>query len=149
MVSLVTAIHSRFELVEEVGVCMSRVQKFFVKPSLTRQEFKRECDLELTIKKFAKTPEGQLALRNAQGFASGVRFDDVSAVPDFRAARDAVIAAEASFEALPSIVRKRFDNDPAVFLDFATNPKNLDELRSMGLARAKPPEPLAASNGNP
>lgn len=112
-----------------------RVQVFFNEPSLTRQEFKDECDLGLTIKRFAKTPEGRSVLAKAQGFAEGARFDDVSAVPDFRAARDAVNAANASFMALPAVVRKRFDNDAAEFLDFATNPNNLDEMRKMGLAK--------------
>lgn len=118
-----------------------RVQKYFTKPSRTKQEFKDECDLGLTIKRFAKTPEGQLALRNSQGYAENVRFEDVSMVPDFRAARDMVNAAQASFMALPAILRKRFDNDAAQFLDFVTNPSNLDELRKLGLAKPEPVQP--------
>lgn len=31
-------------------------------------------------------------------------------------------------------VRKRFNYDPAAFLEFADNPENLDELVAMGLA---------------
>lgn len=112
-----------------------RVQKFFSKPSLTRQEFRDECDLGLLLKKFGRTPEGRAALTNAQGFAEGCRFDDVTAVPDFRAARDAVNAANASFMALPAVVRRRFDNDPASFLDFLQNPSNLDEARRLGLCK--------------
>nr|QJB18763.1 MAG: internal scaffolding protein [Microvirus sp.] len=122
----------------EVVASRPRVQKFFVGPSLTRQEFKDECDLALTLKKFGKTPEGQLALKNAQGFAEGCRFDDVTAVPDFRAARDAVNAANASFMRLPPEIRRRFDNDPAAFLDFVQDPKNLDEARTLGLAKPAP-----------
>lgn len=114
-----------------------RVQKFFTKPSMTKQAFKDECDLGLTIKRFARTDEGRRALSNASGYAENVRFDDVSAVPDFRHARDVVNAANASFMALPAIVRRRFDNDPAQFLDFVTNPANLDEMRVMGLAKPK------------
>lgn len=112
-----------------------RVQVVFTLPSKTRQEFKDECDLNLTMKRFARTPEGAAALQNATGFAQGLRFEDVSAVPDFRTARDCVIAAESKFMALPAIIRKRFDNDAAAFLDFASNPDNLDEMRSMGLAK--------------
>jgi len=121
-----------------------RVQKFFTKPSRTKQEFKDECDLGLIIKRFSKTPEGRRALANAQGFAETAQFGDVSAVPDFRTARDLVNAANASFMALPAIVRRRFDNDPAQFLDFCNDPNNLDEARSLGLAKpvevAKPAE---------
>lgn len=114
-----------------------RVQKFFTKGSKTRQEFKQECDLGYILKKFGKTPEGRAALANAQGFAEGCQFCDVSRVPDFRAARDAVIAANEKFMALPAIVRRRFDNDPALFLDFMSNPANQAEAVSLGLC--KPP----------
>lgn len=123
-----------------------RVQKFFTKPSLTRQEFKEECDLGLILKRFSRTPEGRSALANAQGFAEGCRFDDVSAVPDFRAARDAVIAANGKFMALPAIVRRRFDNDPALFLDFMSNPSNLDEARRLGLAKPLAESPVKAAD---
>lgn len=112
-----------------------RVQKIFEKPSLTRQEFRKECDLALTIKRFAKTPEGRLALRNAQGYAGNAQFLDVTAIPDYRTALDTVNRSNASFLALPAIVRRRFDNDAAYFLDFCSDPKNLPELRQMGLAK--------------
>lgn len=124
-------------------VSRPRVQKFFTKPGLTRQEFKQDCDLGLIIKRFQRTPEGRAALANASGFAEGCRFGDVSAVPDFRAARDAVIAAQAKFMALPAIVRRRFGNDPAEFLDFMQNPANADEALSLGLI--KPVSQNAAS----
>lgn len=114
-----------------------RVQLFCNDPSLTRQEFKDECDLGLILKRFQATPEGRAALRNASGYAAAVKFDDVSMVPDFRAARDAVIQANASFMALPPVVRRRFDNDPAAFLDFMQNPSNVSEARSLGLLLPK------------
>ncbi|QGH72669.1 MAG: scaffold protein [Microviridae sp. ctnrr37] len=112
-----------------------RVQKFFTKGSKTRQEFKQDCDLALLLKKFGKTPEGQRALANATGYAETARFADVSAVPDFRAARDAINAATASFMALPALVRRRFNNDAAEFLDFIQNPANQDEARTLGLCK--------------
>ncbi|AZL82744.1 internal scaffolding protein [Apis mellifera associated microvirus 6] len=124
-----------------------RVQKFFNKPSLTRQEFKEQCDLAKLLKRFCKTPEGLAALQNARGFAETARFEDVSMVPDFRAARDAIIAAEAKFMALPAIVRKRFGNDAAEFLDFMQNPANQDEAVKLGLAVPKPVEAVKPVNG--
>lgn len=111
-----------------------RVQKVFKKPSLTRQEFKNDCDLSLLLKRFARTPEGRAALQNVQGYAQNAQFYDVSNVPDYRSALDQVSAANAKFMALPAILRKRFDNDPANFLDFVLNPANLDECRALGLA---------------
>lgn len=137
-------VEERFGIDPETGEAIKlrpRVKKVFTKPSLTRQEFKEECDLALLLKRFGRTPEGLAALRNAQGFAETCQFGDVSAVPDFRAARDAINAANASFMALPAIVRRRFNNDPAEFLDFVQDPANLDEARSLGLAKpVEPPE---------
>lgn len=112
-----------------------RVQKHFTKPSLTRQEFKEQCDLERIIKRFAQTPDGMRALQNAQGFIEGLRFEDVTTIPDYRTALDAVNAADAKFMALPAVVRRQFENDPAQFLDFCKDPNNLDQLRVWGLAK--------------
>lgn len=123
-----------------------RVQVEFKDPSLTRQEFKDECDLGKILQRFRSTPQGEDAFRNAQGFAEGCRFEDVSAIPDFRAARDAVIAAEASFMSLPPQVRKRFANDPAYFLDFVQDPANLDECRKLGLCNPAPQDAVKADS---
>lgn len=114
---------------------MARVQIFFEGPSLTRQEFKDETDLGKIIARFAKTAEGAQALKNAQGHLLESRFDDVTSIPDFRMHRDMINRAEASFMALPAIVRRRFNNDSAEFLDFAADPGNLEELRILGLAK--------------
>lgn len=123
-----------------------RVQVFFNEPSLTRQEFKEECDLGNILKRFQATPEGRAALTNASGFAETCQFGDVSAVPDFRAARDAIIQANASFMALPPKVRRRFDNDAASFLDFMQNPDNEAEARELGLLNPKVENPVNVGN---
>ena len=125
-------------------VVRPRVQKFFNKPSKTRQEFKAECDLGLILKRFAKDPEGLRALLSVQESVPQ-RFEDVTAIPDYRTALDAVNSANAKFMALPAIVRRRFDNDAAQFLDFCQNPANLDELRKLGLAKPAQKDAVEAS----
>jgi len=112
-----------------------RVQMYCDQPSLTRQEFKDECDLGKIIRRFCKTREGQQALANAQGFIEGTRFEDVSSVPDFQTARNIINRGNAIFEALPAALRARFGNDAARFLDFTHDSRNLDELRKMGFAK--------------
>jgi len=115
-----------------------RVMFHFDDPSLTRQEFKDECDLGKIIARFSATPEGLEQLQLARGFVEG-RFEDVSEIPDYQTALAHVKAADEAFLRLPPLVRTRFDNDPAKFLDFVDDPKNIDELRQMGLANpAKP-----------
>ena len=101
---------------------------------MTRQEFKDECDLGMIIKKFSANPEGLEALLNAQNYVQS-RFDDVSGFVDFRTALEQVERANVAFMQLPPAVRTKFDNDPARFLDFVDDPKNIDELRALGLAK--------------
>lgn len=131
-------VEDRPDIVNSAGEVVKqrpRVKKVFYKPSLTRQEFKEECDLSLLLKRFGRTPEGRKALQNAQGYVAGVKFGDVSSVPDFRTARDTVNAANASFMALPPLVRRRFENDPAQFLDFMTDSRNREEAERLGLLK--------------
>lgn len=116
-----------------------RVQKFFDKPSLTHQSFKDESDINQIVGKFTRS-----SFSNAQEALLNARYADFSEVVDYRTALDLIMQADESFMALPAIVRKRFDNDPAVFLDFVENPDNLDELRELGLANPKPKEPAKA-----
>jgi len=124
-----------------------RVIQHFDDPSLTRQEFKDECDLGKIIARFSQSPEGLEQLEKARGFVEG-RFLDVSEPVDYRTALDHVRAAEEAFMRLPAPVRTRFDNDPAGFLDFVDDPKNLDELRAMGLCNPKP-EKVVEGGGSP
>ena len=44
-----------------------------------------------------------------------------------------IIAAQEAFNSLPSDIRKKFDNDPAEFLEFVSDEKNNDEMIQMGL----------------
>lgn len=124
-----------------------RVMYHFDGPSLTRQEFKDECDLEKMIKRFSATPEGREALQRAQNFVGG-RYEDVSSVPDYREAIELVKRADEAFEGLPSDIRKRFDHDPAKFIDFVDDPKNREELVSLGLV-AKPADSVVKEPETP
>lgn len=110
-----------------------RVQKNFVKPSLTRQAHKQECDINEIVKRFRRI-YGDDCLDRVAGYCDG-QYGDFSEVVDYRTALDQISQARASFDALPAIVRKQFDNDPAVFLDFVNDPANLTKLQDMGLAR--------------
>ncbi len=111
-------------------------QTVFTEPSRTKQAFKEECDVNKIMQRFKKVC-GAEYLSKYNAYAGG-EFGDFSDVVDYRSAIDSVRQAEATFGALPSIVRRRFGNDPAEFLDFVQDPKNLDEMRSLGLANPKP-----------
>ena len=100
---------------------------------MTKQSMKDECDINNILAQYAKT--GLLTpVTQTPG-----SFVDVSEVGDYREAIHNVREADRLFMQLPSAVRTRFENDPAQFLDFATEESNMDELREMGLL---PPLPI-------
>lgn len=109
-------------------------------PSRTKQSFSSECDVNNILKKYTQTG----ILPNMM--SSSPSYGDFSNPVDYQQSMNTVLNAQAQFASLPSIVRTRFANDPALFLDFASNPKNSEELIKLGLACAKPTS--SVSNGN-
>nr|QJB20007.1 MAG: internal scaffolding protein [Microvirus sp.] len=103
----------------------------------TKQSFKQECDVNQIMKRFKRANAGASFLDRYQGYLSG-QFGDFSNVVDYRTALDQVRQANDVFDRLPAIVRKRFGNDAAAFLDFVHDPSNQGEMVKMGLANAKP-----------
>lgn len=102
-------------------------------PSLTKQSFKDECDVNKRLERYGITPVGP---------HPGVppSFGDYSGVGDFLAAQCKILDAQAHFAALPSAVRDRFNNNPAELLAFVGDSKNQDEAVRLGLAVAPAPE---------
>lgn len=117
---------------------LRRVQLTFEEPSLAKQAFKAECDINTIVKRHQR--KGIVTHLNPDepgyGFAPSL---------DLKQAMDTVIDAQRAFDALPSEIRRRFSNDAVEFVEFAENPENREELRKLGLleekAVAEPVEP--------
>lgn len=119
--------------------------------SRVQQHQLEETDINVIVRRFLKT--GVLPqLRD------GGSYGDFTAAPDFTEAQYIVRAGKEAFAALPVQVQKRFNGDPAAFVEFATNPENESELRKMGLLdpqpapkdAGKPTEPVSgAPDGKP
>lgn len=62
------------------------------------------------------------------------RYGDFSDPVSYQDSLNLVLFAQQQFEALDSRVRERFLNDPARFLEFTNDPKNMDEMIQLGLA---------------
>lgn len=103
-------------------------------PSMTKQEFAKQCDINNIIKEFSLT--GQINHINAAA-AQGAFLDLPDSV-DYQEHLHTIMAAEAAFAALPAKMRDRFQGDPATFLAFVQDPKNADELIELGI-RERPP----------
>lgn len=110
-------------------------------PTRTQQHFREECDINTIVERFGLTGELPSDLRVPQ-------YGDFTNVFDYHSAMNAVAAANESFDLLPASIRARFENDPAQFVDFCTDPANKDELIKMGLAVASAATKAESSSSN-
>jgi len=112
-----------------------RVQTTFTKPSLTEQSHASACDVNQIMARFLKGTPITHVNHNQPTYGDAPSLD-------FREAMDIIQNAETQFDALPSAIRKRFDNSPHQFLQFMENPENVSEAIEMGLAvSTAPPVP--------
>lgn len=110
---------------------------WFVGEGRTKQSFKDAADINNIMARFLKSGSVDYIVKH-EG-----RYGDVSP-QDFHGAMNIVAKAEQMFADLPSELRKRFANNPASFLAFVQDSKNIDEMRRLGIAKALPkPEPTA------
>lgn len=112
-------------------------------PSRTKQAHKEECDINNIVKK---------ALRNGvlPNAPPNPQYADLSEAVDYREAIHVVQRAQEQFAQLPALTRARFGNDPAAFLQFASDPSNGAEMVRMGLAtRVEDPEAPAPQPTQP
>ena len=111
-----------------------------VDETLTVQADKDECDINTLVKRFGLTGELPTNLRVP------VNADFVAAL-DFKDAMNVIRESEVAFMEMPADVRARFNHDPGRFVDFASDPGNVAEMRKLGLAipeaaPAAPAEPM-------
>jgi len=102
--------------------------------SRTKQAHMAECDVNNIVRKAAKN-----------GFFPpppvDPRYGDFTEAVDYQEAMNIVLQAKSQFDSLSADVRRRFANDPALFLEFCNDPKNAEEMVKMGLAERVYPEP--------
>jgi phage internal scaffolding protein len=104
--------------------------------SLAQQHMAEDTDINKIVERFGVT--GQLPVVDRMPLP-----DDYVGITDYQSAMNAVRRGQEAFESLRPEIRARFDNDPGAFVDFALDPKNLDQMREMGLAPAKIQEMVA------
>ncbi|WNK14514.1 MAG: internal scaffolding protein [Microvirus sp.] len=97
---------------------------------LTQQHFEAECNINNIMKKYLNT--GVVPQTLAVG-----RYGDFSQAGEYLDALMTIEKSNQQFAAMPSKVRNRFNNNPAEFLEFITNPANLDEAHELGLLSAE------------
>jgi phage internal scaffolding protein len=114
----------------------------FTKPSRTKQSFRDECDINNILRQFNVT--GQLPVGSVQP-----QYGDFSGITDYQSALNAVMAAQDSFLELPAKIRAKFQNDPALFVEFASDEANKDEMKALGLLREETAQAVVLSPSEP
>jgi len=125
----------------------------------TKQSAKDECDINQIMSRYMATGElPNIAERAPQ-------YLDVTGL-EFQASMDFIAGANTLFHEMPSAIRTRFENNPALFLDFCSHEKNRPELAEMGLLKpitapvipnpipvqnnaSESVKPVSAASGNP
>jgi phage internal scaffolding protein len=102
-------------------------------PTLAQQHSAEECDINYIVERFGVT--GQLPPHNGPMPTYG----DFTGVTDYRDALEAVMKADEAFMSLPAQVRERFDNDPALFVDFCSSNDPADRSLAIELGLIPPP----------
>lgn len=121
-----SGIDCRYKLNEETGELEDN-------PSMAKQSFAEECDINVMLKRFGITGQMPQGLRLPE-------YGDYEQVVDFQTAMNIVVEARETFMEMPAHVRARFHNDPQEFLEFCADEKNKDEAVKLGLVVE--PEPL-------
>lgn len=109
-------------------------------PSMTKQSFKEECDINNIIANFTKTGLLEYAQEHQP------QYGDVTGI-DFQTAMQTISQANEMFDELPSKIRQRFQNDPVAFLDFIQDPESRSEAIQLGLIDPQRVEDAEAAKG--
>lgn len=108
--------------------------------TLTEQSHKQNCDTTKIVRRYLKT--GVVDHLNTRTPIDGMTEPGI----DYKTAMDVVARGKSAFESQPAELRRQFDYNPQLFVDFCLNPENSDKLVEMGLANApiQAPEPAKA-----
>jgi phage internal scaffolding protein len=98
-------------------------------PSLAKQEFRDECDINRIMMQYGKTGElPQIA---------GAVFGDFQSTQTYHDMQNTLIEAQSAFKTLPAGIRAEFNNDPAQVIDFLNDPANREKAIELGLVDGK------------
>jgi hypothetical protein len=97
--------------------------------SLTVQSQKDESDINNIIRRFGLT--GEMPTNPVMP-----QYGDFTGIKDYQSALNQIIKAKEDFMTLPPEIRKRFNHDPQILLDFISDPQNQEEAVKLGLLKA-------------
>lgn len=105
-------------------------------------------DLNRVMKRFEKTGQIEELIKLGAGTEAGLGYDDFTNAPDFQSAMDIYNHGREQFAKLDAKVRARFEGNAALFMEFVSDPKNIDEMELMGLLSPDATKKRQADRGN-
>lgn len=94
--------------------------------SCTSQEHAEDADINNIMARYVKT--GTVPMYLDRDVLEG----DLHTM-SYHEMQNVIADAHSAFASLPAVVRARFDNDPAKYVDFVADEKNVEEARKLGL----------------
>lgn len=110
--------------------------------TMTRQSEADACDVNRIMARYVKT--GVLPQGSGAGF-----YADVTEAGDFMVMQEKVAQVCKAFSLLDAPVRQRFENDPALWLDYLGSPEGQAEVSKAVAAEAAVPPVAAESPSTP
>lgn len=108
--------------------------------SMTNQSDANETNINLIVAKYLKT--GMIP----QVSKLQPLYGDFTQIGSYTDALETIRAAQDAFMEVPAKIREQFGNDPARFIEYVHDPKNIDQLRAWGLANPKIDTPAETGN---
>jgi len=117
-----------------------RIQTYFEKPTKMQQNQVPSSDINSIMAKYHKAGGTLRSLPDPVGL-----YADLTSVSDLQHSMNTVLDAQRAFDALPSALRARFQNDPIQLVSFLEDPKNKPEAITLGLINKPTPpnEPIS------
>lgn len=107
----------------------------FKKPSLTKQVFQEECDINRIVEQFTRTGIVTHVAQKEGQYGDAPSFT-------YHESMNALLEAGAAWEAVPQEIRDHCANDPQELLNIIEDPARVNEARSLGLLVGEPtPDP--------
>lgn len=113
--------HTRYDPPTDAGIT-------FDEPSMTQQHFADECDINKIIERAIKTGDTTVFSSTERG-----QFYDCTVAKDYTDAMAMINDVNDDFKSLPSRIREMFGNDVSAYVQFMSNPENLQQAVELGL----------------
>ncbi|MEL4867859.1 hypothetical protein AAEU41_03270 [Pantoea agglomerans] len=132
---MATKIYSRFKKPPSTGLAG-------FSPTRTQQHFKDEADINKIVQRALNTGDATVFTTTQRA-----QYYDASTFEGYQEALNHIADIEDDFYSLPSKIRQEFGNNPDTYVEFMTNPDNVQKAIELGLLEGSGKEtPLAATN---